>query len=148
MVCRPGAVAAAASAMLLVACQNLPKPPLAEPGTGFSQVGIASWYGSHFHGKRTANGERFDMNGLTAAHRTLPFNARVRVVELATGRSVVVRINDRGPYFADRIIDLSAAAARQIGIKDGGVARVRIELVGTQDAAAFSAWPARFGGAQ
>jgi rare lipoprotein A len=124
--------------MLLAACQVAPKPPLATDRTGitqvgrtgFTQVGVASWYGPHFHGKRTANGERYDMNGLTAAHRTLPLNAYVRVSDLETGRSVVVRINDRGPYFADRIIDLSAGAARVLGLKERGVARVRIDLLG------------------
>ncbi len=95
----------------------------------FTEIGDASWYGPHFQGNRTADGERFDMNALTAAHRTLPFNSYVRVIDLATNRSVVVRINDRGPYAADRIIDLSAQAARELGITDDGVARVRIELV-------------------
>jgi rare lipoprotein A len=117
--------------MLLAACQVLPKPPLGEDRNGFTQLGVASWYGSHFHGKLTATGERYDMNGLTAAHRTLPLNAYVRVSDLETGRSVVVRINDRGPYFGDRIIDLSARAARELGLKDRGVARVRIDLLST-----------------
>lgn len=93
------------------------------------QVGFASWYGSRFHGDQTADGERFDMNALTAAHRTLPFNSYVRVTDLATGRSVIVRINDRGPYEAHRIIDLSARAARELGITADGTARVRIDVV-------------------
>jgi rare lipoprotein A len=101
---------------------------------GFTEVGLASWYGSHFHGKRTANGERFDMNSLTAAHRTLPLGSYVRVINLATDRSIVVRINDRGPYIADRIIDLSAKAARELGLKESGVARVRIDLLSTSEA--------------
>ena len=74
-------------------------------------------------------GERFDMDALTAAHRRLPFDSYVRVTNIATGRSVVVRINDRGPFATDRIIDLSARAARQLGIREDGVARVRIEVV-------------------
>jgi peptidoglycan lytic transglycosylase len=98
-------------------------------GPGFSETGLASWYGPEFHRKRTASGERFDMDALTAAHRSLPFDSYVRVTNVATGRSVVVRINDRGPFVADRIIDLSARAARQLGIKADGVVRVRIEVV-------------------
>ena len=84
---------------------------------------------------RTADGERFDMHALTAAHRTLPINSYVRVTNLANKRSVVVRINDRGPYVRNRIIDLSAEAARELGIRKGGVARVRIELVTANEAA-------------
>jgi peptidoglycan lytic transglycosylase len=103
-------------------------------GPGFSETGLASWYGPEFHRKRTASGERFDMEALTAAHRNLPFDAYVRVTNIATGRSVVVRINDRGPFAADRIIDLSARAARQLGIKEDGVARVRIEVVKSGEA--------------
>jgi rare lipoprotein A len=98
-------------------------------GPGFSETGLASWYGPEFHRKRTASGERFDMDALTAAHRSLPFDSYVRVTNVETGRSVVVRINDRGPFVADRIIDLSARAARQLGIKEDGVVRVRIEVV-------------------
>lgn len=89
--------------------------------------GPASWYGPGFAGRLTANGEIFNPAELTAAHRTLPFGTRVRVVDLATGRSVVVRINDRGPYAGNRIIDLSRAAAQQIGMINRGVARVRLE---------------------
>ena len=92
-------------------------------------TGTASWYGPGFHGRRTANGERFNQNALTAAHRTLPFGTRVRVTNLRNNRSVVVRINDRGPYSGGRIIDLSAAAAREIGMINSGVARVRIEVL-------------------
>jgi rare lipoprotein A len=77
--------------------------------------GIASWYGLEFHGRRTASGERFDMNALTAAHPTLPFGTRVRVLNPRNGRSIEVRINDRGPHVRGRIIDLSHAAARAIG---------------------------------
>ncbi len=96
---------------------------------GWVQEGLASWYGPRFQGKRTASGERFDMHKLTAAHRTLPFGTRVRVTHLRTGRSVVVRINDRGPWKRGRIIDLSYAAARAIGLLRDGVAPVRIEVV-------------------
>jgi rare lipoprotein A len=88
--------------------------------------GTASWYGKRFHGKRTASGERFDMNALTAAHRTLPFGTRVRVRHVATGREVVVRINDRGPRSRQRVIDLSLGAARELGIHRGGTAEVQL----------------------
>jgi len=131
-------VAAFASVVLLAACQSAPPPPPPTPIPSttqqdnrpeFTQVGLASWYGPHFHGNQTADGERFNMNALTAAHRTLPFNSYVRVTDLASGRSVVVRINDRGPYDGHRIIDLSARAARDLGIAGDGTARVRIERV-------------------
>ena len=84
--------------------------------------GMASWYGPGFHGKRTASGERFHANALTAANKTLPFGSQVRVTNERTGRSVVVRINDRGPYAHGRVIDLSKAAAQAVGIS--GVGRV------------------------
>lgn len=86
--------------------------------------GLASWYGEPHHGRRTANGEVFDMNTLTAAHKTLPFGTRVRVENPATGQAVVVRINDRGPFKPGRVIDLSRAAAERIGLIQAGVAPV------------------------
>ncbi|MEX0661886.1 MAG: septal ring lytic transglycosylase RlpA family protein [Balneolaceae bacterium] len=92
-------------------------------------TGMASWYGPNFHGKLTANGETYNMNDLTAAHRSLPFNTVVKVTNLDNDRSVVVRVNDRGPYVGNRIIDLSRGAARKIDMEDAGVANVRIELV-------------------
>ena len=88
--------------------------------------GLATWYGPGFHGRKTASGERFNTNALTAAHRTLPFGTRVRVVNAATGRSVVVRINDRGPFRRGTVIDLSKASAAAIGM--GGTARVTLAL--------------------
>lgn len=91
------------------------------------QVGKASWYGPGFHGRRTANGEVFNKNALTAAHRTLPFGTRVRVTHRATGRSVIVRINDRGPFIHGRVIDLSKASAQAIGI--AGVADVALSVL-------------------
>ena len=93
------------------------------------QSGTASWYGPNFHGKLTANGETFNMNDLTAAHRTLPFNTIVQVENLTNGRSVVVRINDRGPYVGDRVIDLSRRAAQEIDMENSGTASVRIYLL-------------------
>jgi len=92
--------------------------------------GIASWYGPGFHGRKTASGERFNQNALTAAHRSLPFGTRVKVTNLYNGRSVVVRINDRGPFTRGRIVDLSSGAARIIGLKSSGTAPVRIQILG------------------
>ncbi len=103
-------------------------PPVTAPG---EEVGIASWYGHPYHGRRTANGEIYDMERLTAAHRTRPFNQWVRVHNLDTGTTVDVRINDRGPFIDGRIIDLSLAAARTIDMVRPGTAWVRIETVPT-----------------
>ena len=104
-----------------------------------SQIsGIASWYGSGFHGNRSASGEIFNQNAMTAAHRSLPFGTRVRVTNLNNNRSVVVRINDRGPFIRGRVIDLSAAAARMLGITNTGVAPVRLEVLGSRQTASAS----------
>ena len=92
--------------------------------------GVASYYADRFHGRRTANGERFDMHAMTAAHRTLPFGSKVRVINPANGKSVVVRINDRGPFHGNRVIDLSKAAATQLGLVARGHGRVQIEKIG------------------
>jgi len=91
--------------------------------------GLASWYGDDFHGRETANGEIFDMHGISAAHPTLPLPSYVRVTNLGNGRSLIVRVNDRGPYHSDRIIDLSAKAARLLDFHGDGIARVRVEYV-------------------
>ena len=95
----------------------------------FRQRGVASWYGRPFHGRRTATGERFNMNAMTAAHPTLPLPSYVRVTNLETGTSVIVRVNDRGPYAHDRVIDLSKEAARHLGILKGGLAAVELNLI-------------------
>jgi len=95
----------------------------------YDETGHASWYGPNFHGKPTATGERFDMNAITAAHRTLPLPSRVRVTNLENGRVLVVRINDRGPFVRGRIIDLSRRAAQLLGFARDGTARVRVQLV-------------------
>lgn len=102
----------------------------------FEQTGRASWYGPGFHGKKTASGERFDQNDLTAAHRTLPLGSEVTVKNPENGREVDVEINDRGPYVKGRVIDLSSKAADKLGIKDDGTARVKIEATEEQLAAA------------
>ena len=96
----------------------------------YREDGLASWYGDDFHGRLTANGEVFDMDGLTAAHPTLPMPCYARVTNLSNGKSLVVRVNDRGPYAANRLIDLSHKAAELLDFKGNGVARVRVEYVG------------------
>ncbi|WP_417311611.1 septal ring lytic transglycosylase RlpA family protein [Ectopseudomonas khazarica] len=98
-------------------------------GSGGSETGKASYYGQAHHGKRTASGERFDQHALTAAHRTLPFGTRVRVTNLNNERSVVVRINDRGPFVHGRIIDLSRAAAERLDMLRAGVVPVRLQAL-------------------
>lgn len=112
---------------------KLPPPkeeeePEPEPVVVYSERGMASWYGDAFAGRRTTSGERFDPNLLTAAHRDLPFGTNAKVTFLKTGKSVVVRINDRGPHRRDRIIDLSRAAAEAIGLKPHGIGEVLIEV--------------------
>ena len=97
---------------------------------GFREEGIASWYGKDFHGKTTANGEKYNMYGMTAAHKLLPFNTRVRVTNKNNGKSIVVRINDRGPFVGNRVIDLTKTGAEQLGMLGPGTAPVLIENVG------------------
>ena len=142
---RPWTLGAAALALLVyggVAVRDADRPapppqpvvvaeaaPAAEPSTGpahRSYRGQASWYGSHFQGSPTASGEPFDMHALTAAHRTLPLGSYARVKNLDNGRSVVVRINDRGPHARRRTIDLSYAAAREISMVQAGTAPVEV----------------------
>ncbi|MCO7513313.1 septal ring lytic transglycosylase RlpA family protein [Pseudomonas guariconensis] len=94
--------------------------------------GIASWYGTKFHGQNTANGEVYDLYGMSAAHKTLPLPAYVRVTNLDNQRSVILRVNDRGPFYSDRIIDLSYAAAKKLGYAESGTARVRVEGIDPQ----------------
>lgn len=96
---------------------------------GFTEVGLASWYGKDFHGRPTANGETYDMYGMTSAHKLLPFNTKVKVTNLENGKTTVVRINDRGPFIRDRIIDLSYTAAQALDIVGPGTAKVRLENV-------------------
>lgn len=91
--------------------------------------GVASYYGPGFHGNKTANGERFNMHDMTAAHKTLPFNTKVKVINLDNGKSVIVRINDRGPFKKGRIIDLSKGAAKKVGMLQTGTANVKLEIL-------------------
>ncbi|MEF8822934.1 MAG: septal ring lytic transglycosylase RlpA family protein [Desulfohalobiaceae bacterium] len=105
---------------------------------GFVQRGVASWYGPGFHGQQTANGETYDMYALTAAHKQLPFDSRIRVTNLDNGEHVVVRINDRGPFRKQRVLDLSFAAAQELDIVDPGTARVRIEKIGASREKSYS----------
>jgi rare lipoprotein A len=134
---RSPASRAGAGGLLIVAClatacaghRDAVTVPGGTPGAVAFERGTASWYGRKFHGRKTASGERYDMNELTAAHRSLPFGTIVRVVRLDTGDSVVVRINDRGPFVDGRIIDLSRAAAIEIGMVRDGLVRVELYLL-------------------
>ena len=131
--------AVAAAALVLVGCATAPPTPsssirVVDPRAPIDDVrsrleGQASWYGKEQQGHLTANGERFDMHALTAAHKTLPMHTRVRVTNRLNGKSVVVRINDRGPYARGRILDLSFAAARAIDMIDRGVVPVLVEVL-------------------
>lgn len=96
-------------------------------GRNYRETGTASWYGTKFHGQATANGESYDLYGMTAAHKTLPLPSYVKVTNLDNGRRVTLRVNDRGPFYSDRIIDLSFAAAKKLGFAESGTARVRVE---------------------
>lgn len=108
---------------------------------GFIEQGVASWYGKDFHGRKTSNGETYDMYAMTAAHKTLPMNVSLKVTNLDNGRSTVVRVNDRGPFVKSRILDLSYAAANELGVVGPGTAPVRIEALGYRDEAHGSATP-------
>jgi hypothetical protein len=118
--------AMAAPALVLPAAAD--NPPAA-PSREFEQVGVASWYGKWHHGRPTATGESFDMNGLTAAHRSLPLDSRIRVTNLDNGKLIEVKVNDRGPYIDGRVLDLSMKAAERLEMKQQGLARVKIERV-------------------
>ena len=103
--------------------------PSQEAATRIASDVEASYYADRFHGRMTANGETFDMNAMTAAHKTLPFGTMVKVTNVSSGESVVVRINDRGPYHGDRVIDLSKAAASRLGMMGSGTAQVDIDVI-------------------
>ncbi|MEJ2490283.1 MAG: septal ring lytic transglycosylase RlpA family protein [Desulfuromonadales bacterium] len=108
---------------------------------GYVEEGVASWYGKDFHGRKTSNGETYDMYAMTAAHKTLPMNVHLQVTNLANGRSAVVRVNDRGPFVKSRIIDLSYSAAKQLGVVGPGTAPVRIEALGYRTTTGSDASP-------
>lgn len=112
--------------------EKAPEPAPSSVEEGWTEKGIASWYGEPYHGRRTASGEIYDMHEMTAAHRSLPFGSVVRVVRRDTGADVTVRINDRGPFIEGRIIDLSLAAAKKIDLDTDGVAPVKIKLLGRE----------------
>lgn len=105
----------------------------------YSEQGVASWYGRKFHGRQTSNGEIYDMYAMTAAHKTLPLPTNARVTNLATGKSIVVRINDRGPFVKDRLIDLSFGAARELGFVEAGTAMVEVVALGADGLPAVAA---------
>ena len=117
----------------------------AKPHRRWFQIGRASWYGGFFNGRTTANGETYDMNGLTCAHRSLPLGSLIRVTNLRNQKTVVVRVNDRGPVPDDRVVDLSYGAAKSLGFVQKGLAPVRLELVAAAHApsAPFSSRPER-----
>ena len=113
----------------VVTTRPAPVPAPGPPAEGHEEVGVASWYGTQHHGKRTASGELFDMNQLTAAHRSLPFGTRLRVINRDNNRSTEVRVNDRGPFVKGRILDVSYAAARQLGALGSGTFPVRLRII-------------------
>jgi rare lipoprotein A len=118
-----------AAALRAVPAPQAPVPSLPAEAPAWTQSGKVSWYGPGFHGRQTANGEIFDTNEMTMAHRSLAFGSTVRVTNLDNGRSIVVRVNDRGPYVGGRIADLSHAAASRLGFVEHGVVHARIELI-------------------
>ena len=135
----PGLFAIGLGVLLLQGCsmiQPAPRLPPAEPAVkkipdvqlNLPQTGEASWYGAAHQGKPTASGDKFDQAQFTAAHRSLPFGTKIKVTNLANGKTVEVEVNDRGPYLNNRIIDLSQAAAKALGMKESGTTTVRIEL--------------------
>ena len=129
---RWGVLAVAMALLAVVALGGWKYSERADKNLAFIETGTASWYGPSFNGKKTASGERFNQNALTAAHKKLPLGSHVTVVNLETGKKVNVEINDRGPYAAGRKIDLSKEAARRLGILDDGTSKVRIEATSQQ----------------
>lgn len=126
---------------------SYPSPPVEAAPTAYSREGVASWYGPGFHGRKTASGERFNQRDLTCAHRTLPFGTRLKVTNLANGESLIVTVNDRGPYVGRRIVDLSREAARRLDILGTGTARVRLETASAFDEQALNDTPVVLSGA-
>ena len=120
---------ALAAVVLLAGCHAAPRPKAQPEPTGRVETGYASYYGDEFEGRRTANGERYDGDELTAAHRTLPFGTMIRVTHVANGRAVTCRVNDRGPHRKGRIVDLSHRAAEALGMLREGVCKVKLEVL-------------------
>lgn len=114
--------------MPILTTDDAAQAQMGQPAAIYTQRGEASWYGPGFHGRKTASGERFNQHGLTAAHRKLPLGTKARVTNLHNGKTVEVKINDRGPYVRGRIIDLSKAAAERLGMKEAGTTPVRLEV--------------------
>lgn len=129
---RTGRLAAAVFALALFvgACASSEPPPSATTGGEYDAIGNAAWYGPPYHGRRTASGEIFDMNAMTAAHPTLRFGTLVRVTNLDNGRSAILRVNDRSQYRKGRIIDVSRRGAEELGFRDRGVTRVHVRAIG------------------
>ena len=121
----PGGIYKIGNPYIIKGVRYVPKLDL-----NYDKTGIASWYGKQFHGKRTANGEIYNMNALTAAHKTLPMPTYVQVINLENGRSLVVRVNDRGPFVNNRIIDMSKRGAQLLGFEKQGIAKVRVKVIG------------------
>jgi rare lipoprotein A len=122
-------VAGCGSGLPRFTSRDRPDPASREPYSSSRLEGVASYYADEFNGRKTASGEVYDMNDLTAAHRTLPFGTKVKVTNIDTGKSVVVRINDRGPFKEDRVIDLSLGAAKQLGLIVLGTGRVILQIL-------------------
>ncbi len=123
-------IALAAMALLWSGCTaRAPGPSPHTENVRDTIRGTASWYGKSYHGRTTASGEKYDMYAMTAAHKTLPFGTRVRVTNLGNGKSIVVKINDRGPFIRGRIIDLSRKAAERLGFRNAGLAEVKLEIL-------------------
>jgi rare lipoprotein A len=142
-------IALAALAMASGCGHKKPKKQVAIPRpVGYRETGIASWYGHPYHGRRAANGEIYDMEKLTAAHRTLPFDTWVRVRNLSNDKEVEVRITDRGPFVENRIIDLSKAAARDIGLLTPGIVKVRLQVIAAPQALAAARYAVQAGAFQ
>jgi rare lipoprotein A len=142
------------AAASLTACASAPRQAMQAPAPGqkvgrpyqikgvwytprvqpdYDEVGLASWYGGHHQGRPTASGERFDLNRISAAHKTLPLPSVVEVINLENGKRLKVRVNDRGPFVAGRIIDLSQEAARKLGFETQGLAKVRVRYLGAEE---------------
>lgn len=128
---KPYQIFAITVVLFLVSCTSSKTAKKIEPEThyGQTQQGVASWYGKPFHGRRMANGQRFDMNKLTAAHRRLPFGTRVEVTNLQNNQKVVVTITDRGPFIKNRILDVSRQAAQQLGFIGAGTAHIEMRIL-------------------